>query len=120
VVFQVTNTKLDFTAHTYTVTAVIENQSGRPIYGPVRAHMLRFLDPVDNGLGLKNISVANADSGGTGIGATWTFDVANGVLQPGARSSERVLRFTFDGGIPPVAEGYLTLGFRIFGRIQKD
>ena len=120
VIFQVTSTKLDFTAHTYTVTAVIENQSGRPIYGPLSAVMLRFLDPVDNGLGLKNLSAANADSGGKGIGASWAFDVANGVLQPGARSNERVLRFTFDGGIPPVAEGYLTMGFRIFGRIQKN
>jgi hypothetical protein len=120
VVFQVTDTKLDFTAHTYTVTAAIENQSGRRIYGPVRAVMLRFLDPVDNGLGLKNISVANADSGGTGIGATWTFEVANGVLEAGSRSNERVLRFKFDGGIPPVAEGYLTLGFRVFGRLPKE
>jgi hypothetical protein len=118
-IFKVTNTKLDFAAHSYSITLEIENQSGRPIYGPLRAVMLHFLNPVDNGLGLKNLAVANADSGGPGVGATWTFDVPGGVLAPGARSTSRVIRFSFEGGIPEVPEGDLTPGFRVFGHLQS-
>jgi hypothetical protein len=118
--FKVTSTKLDFDAHTYTITLEIENQSGRPIYGPLRAVMLHFLDPRNNGLGLKNLAVANADSSGTGVGATWTFDVPGGVLAPGALSTPRMIRFNFEGGIPEIPDGYLTPGFRIFGRLPSE
>jgi hypothetical protein len=120
VVFKVTNTKLDFAARTYSITLEIENQSGRPLYGPLRAVMLHFLDPNNNGLGLRNLAVANADSGGPGVGATWAFEVPGGVLAPGARSDPRMVRFTFDGGVPAVPEGYLTPGFRVYGRTQLE
>jgi hypothetical protein len=120
VVFKVTNTKLDFAARTYSITLEIENQSGRSIYGPLRAVMLHFLDPNNNGLGLRNLAVANADSGGPGVGATWTFEAPGGVLAPGARSDPRMVRFTFDGGVPAVPEGYLTPGFRVYGRTQLE
>jgi hypothetical protein len=120
VVFKVTNTKLDFAACTYSITLEIENQSGRPIYGPLRAVMLHFLNPRDNGLGLRNLAVANADSGGPGVGATWTFEVPGGVLAPGARSSPRLLRFNFEGGIPAIPEGYLMPGFRVYGHTQLE
>jgi hypothetical protein len=120
VVFKVTSTKLDFPAHAYSITLQIENQSGRPIYGPLRAVMYHFLDPVDNGLGLKNLSVANADSGGPGVGATWTFEVQGGVLAPGAHSAPRVVRLTFEGGVPSVPEGYLTAGFRVYAPAQLE
>jgi hypothetical protein len=120
VIFKVTSTKLDFAAHTYSITLEIENQSGRAIYGPLRAVMIHFLDPLDNGLGLKNLAVANADSGGPGVGATWNFEVPGGVLAPGAQSSPRVVRLTFEGGIPAVPEGYLTAGFRVYGYTQLE
>jgi hypothetical protein len=114
--FRVTGTRLDFNAHSYTVTLDIENQSGRPLYGPLRAEMRHFLDGRDNGLGLTNLAAANADNGRPGIGAVWAFDVAGGVLAAGARSEPRVVRFTFEGGIPEFPEGYLSPGFRVYGR----
>lgn len=113
--FRVTNTNLDFAARTYSITMEIENQSGRPLYDPLRAVMHHFLSPMDNGLGLQNLTVANADSGGRGIGAVWIFEVPGGTLAPGARSNPRVLLFTFEGGIPEYPEGYLSPGFRVYG-----
>jgi len=113
--FRVTNTNLDFTQRAYTVTLEIENQSGRSLYGPFRAVMSHFLDAFDNGLGLQDLAVANADSGGAGIGATWVFEVPGGVLAPGARTRQRVVRFTFKGGVPEFPEGYLSPGFRVYG-----
>ena len=113
--FRVTNTNLDFARHTYTITADIENQSGRPIRGPLRAYMRHFLDDLDNGLGLRNLRAANTDSGGPGVGALWTFQVRGEVLRAGQRTEPRVLRFTFEGGVPEFAEGYLSPGFQIFG-----
>ncbi|MDQ6633540.1 MAG: glycoside hydrolase [Gemmatimonadota bacterium] len=115
--FRVSSTTLDFTARSYAVTLQIENQSGRPLRGPLRAVMLHFLDSFDNGLGLRNLAVANADSGGPGVGAVWTFPVPGGVLVPGALSAARVVRFTFDGAIPEVPEGYLTPGFRVYAPV---
>ena len=120
VIFKVTSTKLEFAAHTYSITLEIENQSGRPIYGPLRAVMLHFLDANNNGLGLKDLAVANADSGGPSVGATWTFEVPGGVLAPGARSTPRVMRFNFEGGIPAIPEGYLTPGFRVYGHTRLE
>jgi hypothetical protein len=115
--FRVTNTRLDFAAHSWSVTLRIENQSGRALRGPFRAVMVKFLDARDRGAGLENLEVANADGGGRGVGATWTFPVPGGVLAPGALSASRVLRFRFGGGIPDVPDGeYLTPGFRVFGR----
>jgi hypothetical protein len=114
----VTNTNLDFTKHTYTVTLEIENRSGRPLRGPLRAVMRHLLDADHNGLGLQNLTVANADSGGPGIGATWVFEVTSGILARGARSKPRVLVFTFEGGIPEFPEGELAPGFRVYGRAE--
>jgi hypothetical protein len=113
--FVVTETNLDFTKRTYNVTIEIENQSARPLRGPLRAVMQHFLDEMDNGHGLKNLAVANADSGGRGIGAIWIFEVPGGILAPGARTKSRVLLFTFEGGIPEFPEGYLAPGFRVYG-----
>lgn len=114
--FTVTSTELDFSRRTYTVTLEIENQGGRPLYGPLRAVMRHFLNAMDDGLGLQNLAVANADSGGRGVGAVWVFEVPGGVLAPNARSSPRVLQFTFAGGVPEFPEGYLSPGFRVYGR----
>jgi hypothetical protein len=116
VIFKVKSTKLDFAARTYSITLEIENQSGRPIYGPLRAVMLNL----DNRLGLKDLAVANADSGGPSVGATWTFDVPSGILAPGIRTASRVVRFTFEGGIPAAPEGYLAPGFRVYGHTQLE
>ena len=117
--FRVTDTKLDFDARTYTVVVEIENQSARELRGPFHAVMRQFLSPLDNGLGLENLAAANADSGGGGVGALWIFETAGGVLAPGARSSPRALRFTFDGVIPEFPEGYLSPGFRVYGRATR-
>jgi hypothetical protein len=111
--FRVTHTNLDFTKRTYAVTLEIENQSGRPLRGPLLAVMHHFLDSLDKGLGL---AVANADSGGAGIGAAWVFAALGGVLAPGARSRPRVVQFTFEGGVPEFPEGYVSPGFRVYGR----
>lgn len=116
--FRVTATKLDFDAHLYTVTVEIENKSARPLRGPLRAVMRHFLDADDNGLGLRDLAVANADSGGAGIGAAWVFEVPRGILAPGASSSPRVVQFTFKGGIPDFPEGFLSPGFRVYGRVE--
>jgi hypothetical protein len=116
--FVVTKTNLDFSKRTYTIIIEIENRSRRPLYGPFRAVMRHFLDADSNGLGLRNLAVANADSGGSGIGATWVFEVPGGILAPGARSKPREMLFTFDGGIPEFPEGELAPGFRVYGRAQ--
>jgi hypothetical protein len=110
----VTNTNLDFAKHTYTVTLQIENQSGRPLRGPFRAVMRHFLDEMDKGHGLKKLTVANADIGGTGLGAVWIFEAQGGILAPGDRTKQRELLFTFEGGIPEFPEGYLSPGFRVY------
>jgi hypothetical protein len=109
---------LDFETHRYAITLEIENRSGRPLHGPFRAVMRHFLDELDNGHGLKNLTVSNADSGGRRIGATWMFEVPDGILAPGALTKPRVLLFTFEGGIPEFPEGYLSPGFRVYGPAQ--
>jgi hypothetical protein len=117
--FRVTSTRLDFAARSYTVTLQIENQSARTLDGPFHAVMRRFLSPSDNGLGLKNLAAANADSGGPGVGAGWIFETPDGVLAPGDRTAPRTVRFTFDGGIPEFPEGDLSPGFRVYGRATR-
>jgi hypothetical protein len=114
--FVVTKTHLDFTKRTYTITVAVENRSSRPLSGPLQAVMRHFLDAEDNGLGLRNLAIANADGGGAGIGATWGFEVSGGVLAPGAKSTPRILRFTFEGGVPEFPEGFLSPGFRVYAR----
>jgi hypothetical protein len=112
---QVISSTLDFAAKTFIVRVTIENAGSRPLRGPFRAVMRHFLDERDNGMGLRNLAVANADSGGKGVGATWEFLApGTGLLAPGARTLERELRFTFEGGVPDRPEGYLAPGFRIF------
>ena len=113
--FQVLSSTLDFAAKTFIVSVAIENTGSRPLRGPFRAVMRHFLDERDNGMGLRNLTVANADSGGKGVGATWEFRAPGvALLAPGARTLERELRFTFEGGVPDRPEGYLAPGFRIF------
>jgi hypothetical protein len=116
--FWVIDTDLDFTRRTYTVTLHIENQGRRPLYGPLRAEMRHFLDEDNKGLGLHNLAVANADSGGPGVGASWVFEVTGGTLGPGARSEPRTLVFTFEGGVPEFPQGYLSPGFRVYGHTR--
>ena len=122
--FHVAKTDLDFRTRTQEVTLQIENRSGRPLTGPLHAVMVHFLDQdggLDRGGGLENLRVANADSGGAGVGATWTFNPPNGVLAPGARTLPRVIRFAFDGGMPAVPDGgYLTPGFRVYARAESS
>lgn len=112
----VTKTNLDFTKRTYNVTIEMENQSARPLRGPLRAVMQHFLDEMDNAHGLKTLTVANADNGLRGAGAVWTFEVPSGILAPGARTKPRELLFTFEGGIPESPQGYLSPGFQVYGR----
>ena len=115
--FHVANTRLDFATHSYSVTLQVENTSGRTLRGPFRAVMVQFLNARDRGGSLKNLAVANADTGGTGAGAAWVFEAPGGVLAPGGRSSPRVLRFSFEGGVPEVPDGeYLTPAFRVYGK----
>jgi hypothetical protein len=113
----VTETHLDFAAHAWTITIAIENHSGRLLRGPFHTVMMHFLDDRDRGAGLANLSVANADTGGRGIGATWRFDVQGDTLAPGGRSRPRTLRFSFEGGAPDVTLGYLSPGFRVFATV---
>jgi len=113
--FRVTSTTLDFAQRIFTITLEIENTSARSIHGPLRAVMRHFLDAVDNGLGLRNLAVANADNQSAGLGATWVFEVPGGVLASGARSRPRTIQFIFDGGVPEFPEGYLSPGFQVFG-----
>lgn len=112
----VRSTRLDFAARTYTVTLEIQNEGIRPVYGPLHVRMQHFLDAFDNGLGLRNLVAANAENGRPGVGAVWTAGVPGGVLAPGARSQPLVIRFAFEGGVPDFPEGYLSPGFRVYGR----
>jgi hypothetical protein len=117
--FRVIDTKLDFATHTYAMTVVIENRSGRPLRGPLRATMRQFLYNRENGMSLKNLAASNADNQLPAVGAFWDFSVNGGRLAPGQLTATRVLRFTFQGGIPDIPDGYLTPGFRVFGRSTR-
>lgn len=50
-----------------------------------------------------------------------TLEIENqsGVLAPGGRTSPRVVRFSFEGGVPEFPEGYLSPGFRVYGRAAR-
>jgi hypothetical protein len=113
--FTVLDTDLDFATRTYSITVALQNKSDRPLNAPLRVEMRHFLDPTrDNGLGLRNLAAANADSGGRGVGASWVFAADGATLAPGSRTKPRVLRFTFDGGVPEFVQGYFAPGFRVY------
>ena len=109
------------------VASIFRNLLGKPGASDFRdsadhfvAVMREFLHDIDQGGGLKNLAGANADSGGTGVGATWRFEAPSETLGPSARSSPRALRFTFEGGVPEIPLGYLTPGFRIFAPLSSN
>ena len=119
--FEVSKTQLDFATHSYTITAAIKNEGGRVLRAPLRAVMAQFLTARERGLGLKNLQPANADNGGRGTGAVWDFQAPDSTLRPGATTTPRVIRFTFEGGIPEVPDGgYLDPGFKVFARADSN
>ncbi len=110
--------RIDFAAGRLAVSLRVANRTGRPARGPLTVVVDQLLDrPASQAMGLRNFRVANADSGGTGKGASWTFEVpADGVLRRGERSRPRTLEFRFDGGVPAEPEGYFEPKFRIYAR----
>lgn len=109
---------IDFERGTLGVTLRVMNRVGRPARGPLTVVVDQLMDSVGSrAMGLKNFRVANADSGGTGQGASWVFEVpAGGVLGRGEQSLPRRLEFRFDGGVPAEPMGYFEPKFRIYAR----
>ena len=84
---------------------------------PIDVNLERLTKPGDRPIGLANFKAANADNGETGIGAVWSFQSEpGGILAPKGKTSPRVLRFTFTGGVPREPDGYFEPTFRIFAR----
>ena len=67
-------------------------------------------------MGLTNVSITNADNRVAGAGAIWKFDAPRDMLEPNSRTLERVLVFSFQGGVPERPSGYFDPGVRIYAR----
>jgi hypothetical protein len=99
----------------------VVNPTSRAFRGPIEVVVDRLTSQRDKAMGLDSFRVANGDGGGQGIGATWVFAVGSeGLLAPKAKTSPRVLRFSFTGGIPERPEGYFEPAFRVFARGLDD
>jgi hypothetical protein len=108
---------IDFATRTLSVTVRVSNPTGRDFRGPLDLVVAEMFPTGDQGMGLKNLRAANADSGGTGIGARWSLSAGpSNVLKPGAKTPPRRFVFSFDGGIPEQPEGYFEPGLRIYAR----
>jgi hypothetical protein len=117
--FTVGRPAIDFAAGTLAVPVRITNKAGRPARGPLTVVVDQLVAPTSPAMGLRNFRVANADSGGTGAGASWLIQVpGDGVLTRGERSPPHRLEFRFDGGVPAEPEGYFEPKFRIYARAR--
>jgi hypothetical protein len=115
--FVMSHPAIDFTRGTLEVTMRVKNPTGLTVHGPIEVVVDRLETDQANAMGLANFRVANADSGGGGIGATWVFAAGpERMLHPGATTPPRVLRFRFDGGVPDEPDGYFEPAFRILAR----
>ena len=98
--------RIDFAAGVLVVTMRVVNPTSRAVLGPIDIVVDRLMNQRDRALGLTDFKVANADRGGTGDGARWTFQTGPGaVLQPHGKTPSKVLRFSFTGGIPAQPNG---------------
>jgi hypothetical protein len=115
--FEVSRPTIDFVRGTLEVSVRVVNPTTRSIREPIGIIIERLTRPGDKPMGLANFKPANADDGGAGIGAVWTFNAeAGGILAPKGKTSPKVLRFTFTGGVPHEPEGYFEPTFRILAR----
>jgi hypothetical protein len=90
------------------------NESGRTFRKPLDLVLQEITTALNAGMGLQNLQAMNADDGGKGSGATWTFRLGGGVLVPGGRTETKTLRFSFEGGVPTIPNGYFEPTFRVF------
>jgi hypothetical protein len=107
---KVTKPEIDFTKHSLSFAVQLSNPTDRTIQGPIDVIIARLVTPRAGAMGLQNLRIANADAGGTGIGASWRF---SGSLAPRSTSTSKIFRFSFDGGIPEIPAGYLEPKIRI-------
>jgi len=108
---------IDFEKGELTVIARLKNPTAEAIRGPFDLVMAKMLSVRARAMGLANFRVANADDGGKGDGARWTFSAGpDEILKPGGLTASRVLKFAFDGGIPARPDGYFEPVFTIHGR----
>ena len=115
--FVMSDPAIDFTRGTLEVTMRVKNPTGLTVHGPISVVVDRLETDWSHAMGLTNFRVANADSGGRGVGATWVFAAGpERMLHPGATTPPRVLRFRFDGGVPDEPDGYFEPAFRILAR----
>ncbi|HEX6533902.1 MAG TPA: sialidase family protein [Gemmatimonadaceae bacterium] len=115
--FSVSDPKIDFRHGTLEITMRVTNPTARAVRGPIDVVLDRIVSDGSKAMGLQNLKAINADNRKAGVGARWTFSAdAPGGLPPGGRTSPRVLRFTFEGGVPGEPLGYFDPAFRIFAR----
>lgn len=111
---------IDFVRRTLEVTVRVVNPTTRPMSEPIEIILERLARQGDKPIGLANFKPANADNGEAGIGAVWTFNAdSGGILAPKGRTSPKVLRFTFTGGVPREPDGYFEPTFRILARAAQ-
>src|SRR5262249_9757823 len=103
--------KIDFAKGELSVTARLRNTTTDRIVGPIDLQVAQLVNPRSQAMGLKNFKVANADNKKDGDGAIWTF---NGSIEPNGKSEPRILRFSFEGGIPKNPNGYFEPVFNIY------
>ena len=119
--FEVSRPTIDFDRGTLEVTVRVVNPTTRPMREPIDVNLERLTKPGDRPIGLANFKAANADNGETGIGAVWSFQSEpGGILAPKGKTSPRVLRFTFTGGVPREPDGYFEPTFRILAREARQ
>lgn len=113
----VSHPAIDFERGELSVTVRVKNPTAEPVRGPIDLVMAKMLNWRAKAMGLANFRVSNADDRGTGDGARWTFSAGPGeVLAPGGLTPSRVLKFSFDGGIPNRPDGYFEPVFHLYGR----
>lgn len=115
--FEVSDPKIDFERGTLEVSMRVTNPTAHAVRGPIEVVLDRVASEGSKAMGLEKLKAANADNRQAGVGARWRFVAdAPGGLPPGGKTRSRVLRFTFEGGIPSEPLGYFDPAFRIFAR----
>jgi hypothetical protein len=118
--FEVSHPTIDFARGSLEITMRVVNPTTRAMHEPIEIILERLTRPGDKSMGLADFKPVNADNGGAGIGAAWTFNAeADSVLAPKGKTSPKVLRFTFTGGVPREPEGYFEPTFRILARATQ-
>jgi hypothetical protein len=109
---ETSNPKVDFGKGELTVTARLVNTTTDQIVGPIDLEVAKLVRPPrSNAMGLKNFKVANSDNGKPSDGAIWTF---TGTIAPNGKSASKVLKFSFEGGIPRIPDGYFEPVFNVY------